>query len=124
MAPQGFLNPVVSTITVLLLLSTMHSGNGPLTIIRAWKSPPKHIELAGRTLVCDERYAVPFRRILLVIQFTVRNPELEPLVEKLYSCFFPHIVRYTYCDPNPEVNANLSRTGTLCIPDPAPGFHI
>ena len=77
------------------------------------------ISLAGRNLTCLPSYSAPFRNILLVIQFTVRVGQLEKDIEDLYKCFFPHIKRYTYCDPNSEEE---KANGMTCIQDPTPDY--
>lgn len=89
----------------------------------SFSSAQKHvISLAGHNFHCKKSYSHYFQDILVVMEFTIRlNPrKREEEIAELYSCFFPNIRRYTYCDPN---NATETAGGMICLPDPTPNLQ-
>lgn len=78
------------------------------------------ISLREKNFTCLPSYSIPFRNVLVIMQFTARLGTVEKEVEEIYSCFFPNIKRYTLgCDPN---DAEATAGGMNCVPDPTPTF--
>lgn len=75
------------------------------------------MNLVGHDLECKPEFAEPFADILLVIHVWGgrHSPQRESELELLYSCFFPNIVRYTFCNA-----ANETSPGIHCVSDPEP----
>ena len=73
------------------------------------------LNISGQLHVCNADAGSRFLdRTLLVVQFTVRlGPVREREVMDMYSCFFPHTVRYVFCGKNVEAER---AAGFTCLP--------